>query len=203
MRRGVTLAVARVVGLLRRSMLIAGAALLTACDLFGGFKGMAVDPPRDMPTFVFTKADGSRFTTAPEPGRPMVLFFGYTHCPDVCPTTLADWKRVRATLGDDAKSVRFVFVTVDPDRDTPAVAERYARMYDPSFVGVSGDAITTSRIMDAFGVAAAREPGTNATGYLVSHSSQVFLVDSHGKLVALYPFGTGWDALAADLKRLL
>uniref|UniRef100_UPI0037BF4333 SCO family protein n=1 Tax=Gemmatimonas sp. TaxID=1962908 RepID=UPI0037BF4333 len=141
--------------------------------------------------------------TAPEPGRPMVLFFGYTHCPDVCPTTLVDWKRVRATLGDDAKSVRFVFVTVDPDRDTPAVAERYARMYDPSFEGVSGDAITTSRMMDAFGVAAAREPGTNATGYLVSHSSQVFLVDSHGKLVALYPFGTGWDALAADLERLL
>jgi protein SCO1/2 len=203
MRRGVTLAVARVVGLLRRSMLIAGAALLTACDLFGGFKGMAVDPPRDMPTFVFTKADGSRFTTAPEPGRPMVLFFGYTHCPDVCPTTLADWKRVRAKLGDDAKRVRFVFVTVDPDRDTPAVAERYARMYDAAFEGVSGDAITTSRIIEAFGVAAAREPGTNATGYLVSHSSQVFLVDSHGKLVALYPFGTGWDALAADLERLL
>ena len=202
MRRGVTLAGARVVGLLRRSMLIAGAALLTACDLFGGFKGMAVDPPRDMPTFAFTKADGSRFTTVPEPGRPMVLFFGYTHCPDVCPTTLADWKRVRAKLGDEASAVRFVFVTVDPDRDTPAVAERYARMYDAAFEGVSGDAITTSRIIEAFGVAAAREPGTNATGYLVSHSSQVFLVDSHGKLVALYPFGTGWDALAADLERL-
>jgi protein SCO1/2 len=202
MRRGVTLAGARVVGLLRRSMLLAGASLLTACDLFGGFKGMAVDPPRDMPTFAFTKADGSRFTTVPEPGRPMVLFFGYTHCPDVCPTTLADWKRVRAKLGDEASAVRFVFVTVDPDRDTPAVAERYARMYDAAFEGVSGDAITTSRIIEAFGVAAAREPGTNATGYLVSHSSQVFLVDSHGKLVALYPFGTGWDALAADLERL-
>jgi len=177
--------------------------LLTACDLAGGFKGMAVDPPRAMPAFVFTRTDGSSFTTAPETGRPMVLFFGYTHCPDVCPTTLADWKRVRAKLGDDAKRVRFVFVSVDPDRDTPAVAERYARMYDPAFEGVSGDAVTTSRIMEAFGVAAAREPGTNATGYLVSHSSQVFLVDSHGKLVALYPFGTGWDALAADLGRLL
>ena len=182
---------------------LASAIFLTACDLAGGFKGVAVDPPRDMPAFVFTRTDGSTFTTAPEPGRPTVLFFGYTHCPDVCPTTLADWKRVRAKLGDDAKRVRFVFVTVDPDRDTPAVAERYARMYDAAFEGVSGDAITTSRMMDAFGVAAAREPGTNATGYLVSHSSQVFLVDSHGKLVALYPFGTGWDALAADLRRLL
>lgn len=183
--------------------LFVGTMLLAACDLSGGFKGVAMDPPRDMPTFAFTRADGSTFTTAPEPGRPMVLFFGYTHCPDVCPTTLADWKRVRARLADRANTVRFVFVTVDPDRDSPAVAERYARVYDASFNGVSGDAVTTSRMMDAFGVAAAREVGTDATGYLVSHSSQVFLVDSHGKLVALYPFGTGWDALAADLERLL
>ena len=187
----------------RRCASLLGAVILTACDLSGGFKGMAVDPPRDMPSFAFTRADGSSFSTAPEAGRPMVLFFGYTHCPDVCPTTLADWKRVRATLGDDAKRVRFVFVSIDPDRDTPAVAERYAHLYDASFEGLSGDAITTSRMMEAFGVAAAREPGTNATGYLVSHSSQVFLVDALGKLVALYPFGTGWNALAADLERLL
>ena len=203
MRDRVSLAGGCVVGLLRRGMWLAGAVLLTACDLSGGFKGMAVDPPREMPAVAFTRSDGSRFMTAPEPGRPMVLFFGYTHCPDVCPTTLADWKRVRARLGDDAKAVRFVFVTVDPDRDTPAVAERYARIYDPSFEGVSGDALTTSRMMDAFGVAAAREPGTNATGYLVSHSSQVFLVDSHGELVALEQFGRGWDALAAGVERLL
>ena len=183
--------------------LLAGAVLMAACDPSGGFEGMAVDPPRAMPNFTFTRADGSAFSTAPETGRPMVLFFGYTHCPDVCPTTLADWKRVRAKLGADAKAVRFIFVTVDPDRDTPAVTERYARTYDPSFDGVSGSAITTSGMMDAFGVAAAREPGSNATGYLVGHSSQVFLVDSHGKLVALYSFGTGWDALADDLERLL
>ena len=198
MRRRVTVSRVR-----RACALLVAALSLSACDLGGGFKGMAVDPPRAMPAFSFTRADGSTFSTAAEPGRPMVLFFGYTHCPDVCPTTLADWKRVRAKLGDHAKAVRFVFVTVDPDRDTPAVAERYARMYDASFEGVSGDAITTSRMMDVFGVAAAREPGTDATGYLVSHSSQVFLVDALGKLVALYPFGTGWDALAADLERLL
>ncbi|WP_310571272.1 SCO family protein [Gemmatimonas sp.] len=203
MRRRVSLATVRLTGVVRQRVLLASTVLFTACDLAGGFKGMAVDPPRDMPSFAFTRADGTRFTTSPEPGRPLVLFFGYTHCPDVCPTTLADWKRVRAKLGDEAKAVRFVFVTVDPERDTPAVAERYARMYDSAFEGVSGDAITTSRMMEAFGVAAAREAGTDATGYLVSHSSQVFLVDSHGKLVALYPFGTGWDALAADLARLL
>ena len=83
------------------------------------------------------------------------------------------------------------------------VARRYARQYDSTFVGLSGDAPTTARIMEAYGVAAAREEGSAASGYLVSHSSQVFLVNGDGNLVALYPFGTRWEALAADLARLL
>ncbi len=189
--------------MMRAALLIASAWLLAACDLGGGFKGVVIDPPRAMPSFTFTRSDGSTFSTAPIAGRPTVLFFGYTHCPDVCPTTLADWKRVHQKLGPDADQVRFVFVTVDPDRDTPALSERYAKQYLPTFEGVSGDAITTSRIAEAYGVASAREAGSDATGYLVSHSSQVFLVDDQGRLVALYPFGTGWDALAADLARLL
>jgi protein SCO1/2 len=136
-------------------------------------------------------------------GSPSIVFFGYTHCPDVCPTTLADWKRAKTELGEKAARVRWVFVTVDPERDSVSVAERYARQYDTTFVGLSGDAPTTAKVMEAYGVAAAREEGTTASGYLVSHSSQVFLLDGAGKLVALYPFGTRWEALAADLARLL
>jgi protein SCO1/2 len=164
---------------------------------------VAVDPPRDMPTVAFTRADGSRYTLGPAEGQPLVVFFGYTHCPDVCPTTLADWKRAKTELGEKAARVRWVFVTVDPERDSVRVAERYARQYDTTFVGLSGDAPTTAKVMEAYGVAAAREDGTTASGYLVSHSSQVFLLDGAGKLVALYPFGTRWEALAADLARLL
>lgn len=187
---------------LGRRLLCIGALVLAACDS-GGFKGVSIDPPRDMPAFEFMQAAGSTYSTKPEAGRPMVLFFGYTHCPDVCPTTLADWKRVRAQLGAKADRVRYVFVSVDPDRDTPAVAERYARQYDASFVGVSGDGPTTAKIMEAFGVAAARDETPSANGYMVSHSSQVFLVNDQGRLVALYPFGTSWEALAADLDRIL
>jgi len=178
-------------------------ALLTGCDSRPRFEGVAVDPPRDMPTVAFTRQDGSRYTLGPAEGRPLVVFFGYTHCPDVCPTTLADWKRAKAELGDKAARVRWVFVTVDPDRDSVSVAERYARQYDSTFVGLSGDAPTTAKVMEAYGVAAAREDGTPGSGYLVSHSSQVFLLDGAGKLVALYPFGTRWEALAADLAQLL
>ncbi len=179
------------------------ALLLAACDLGGAFQGMAIDPPREVPAFTFTLADGTPYPTAPQSGKPMVIFFGYTHCPDVCPTTLADWKRVKEKLGADAARVRFVFVTVDPERDTPAVADRYAKLYDADFVGLSGDAPTTAGIMSAFGVAAAREDVPTASGYLVSHSAQVFLVNDKGRLVVLYPFGTPWEALAADLDRLL
>lgn len=177
--------------------------LLAGCDARPGFEGVAVDPPRDMPTVSFTRQDGSVYTLGPANGRPLVVFFGYTHCPDVCPTTLADWKRAKVKLGDQAARVRWVFVTVDPERDSIPVAERYARQYDSTFVGLSGDAPTTATVMEAYGVAASRENGTAAHGYLVSHSSQVFLLDGAGKLVALYPFGTRWEALAADLARLL
>lgn len=185
----------------------AAAALMTgalaACTRAPSFEGVAVDPPRSMPDFRFTRSDGSTFSTAPATGQPLVLFFGYTHCPDVCPTTLADWKRAKAKLGAAASRVRFVFVSVDPERDTPAVAERYARQYDADFVGVSGDGPTTAAIMQAYGVAAAREAGTSATEYLVSHSSQAFLVNDRGELVALYPFGSRWESLAADLEQVL
>lgn len=176
---------------------------MAACSNAPSFEGVAIDPPRDMPAFTFVAADSARVVLGPEAGRPMVLFFGYTNCPDVCPTTMADWTRVKTRLGADAARVRFVFVTVDPDRDTPAVARRYARQFDSTFVGVSGDPATTAAIMQAYGVAAGREELGSAAGYLVSHSSQVFLVNAAGQLVALYPFGTRWEALASDLAQVL
>ncbi|MCE2953811.1 MAG: SCO family protein [Gemmatimonas sp.] len=182
---------------------ITAGVLLVSCDTRGRFEGVAVDPPRAMAPVAFTLPDSTAYTLGGTPDGATVVFFGYTHCPDVCPTTLADWKRVKAQLGRTAERVRFVFVTVDPERDTPAVALRYARQFDSTFVGLSGDAPTTARTLELFGVAAAREAGTPASGYLVSHSSQQFLLDERGALVALYPFGTRWEALAADLERLL
>lgn len=178
-------------------------ALTAGCDRLTPWQGLEVTPPRPVPAFTFTQADGRPISTAPQSGRPLVLFFGYTHCPDVCPTTLADWVRVRRQLGDAGERVRFLFVSVDPARDTPAVAAAYAARFSPAFTGVSGDSATTAAILRAFGATAAQEPATGASGYLVSHSSQLFLVDDQGRLVAMYPFGRGWNALAADLEKLL
>ncbi len=163
-----------------------------------------MNPPTELPSFSFVRSDGSAYSTAPEDGRPMVVFFGYTHCPDVCPTTLADWQAVKRMLGRDGDRVRWVFVSVDPERDTPELADRYAHQFDSTFVGLSGDSATTAGIMRAFGASAVPDPGAaSAVGYLVSHSSQLFLVDDRGRLVALHAFGTGREELATDLKRLL
>ena len=183
--------------------LFAALVSVTACDTTRQLHGVMIDPPRAVASFDFTLPSGAPFRTAPERGRPMVLFFGYTHCPDICPTTLADWKRAKQKLGKDGERVRFVFVTVDADRDTPAVADAYAKQFDPAFIGVSGDSATTARMLKEFGTTAARESSADAKNYSVSHSASAFLVDAKGRLIAMYPPGLGWDALAADIGTIL
>lgn len=175
----------------------------TACAGEKQLHGVMIDPPRDVAAFQFTLPSGAAFNTAAETGRPMVVFFGYTHCPDVCPTTLADWKRAKQKLGKSADRVRFVFVTVDPERDSAIVADKYAKQFDSAFIGVSGTAATTQGILTAFGASSARESGGDSLRYLVSHSAQAFLVNDKGQLIAMYPFGIGWQALADDLESIL
>lgn len=191
--------------LTRRAVTLGGAALwlsLVACGP-PAWEGIAIDPPRDIPAFTFVLADGDTVRTAPEAGRPTMVFFGYTHCPDVCPLTLADWAKIRRELGPDGDRVRWYFVTVDPERDTPRVAQAYAQQFDSTFVGLSGDSATVAGIQSAFGVTSYQTPGATEADYLVSHSSQVFALDARGQLVTMYPFNGSADAMLADLRRLL
>jgi len=167
------------------------------------WRGISLDPPRDVPSFAFVQTNGDTISTTPEPGRPTLVFFGYTHCPDVCPVTLADWSRVKLALGDDAERVRWYFVTVDPARDTPAVAEAYARQFDAAFVGLSGDSATVAGMQRAFSVSSYETPGASTDDYLVTHAAQSFLLDDLGRLRAMYQFNSGTEALEADLRRLL
>lgn len=204
----------------------AGVAMALSAGCTPELKGDAVIPARDLPTYEFTRADGSRFATGPTDDQLTVLFFGYTHCPDICPTTLADWKRVHAQLGADTAHVRFVFVSIDPARDTPAIAQRYVAQYHPSFIALAGDSATTWRMVRTFGVAVipdnaqaeqpnpvpmpAASPGPTMAGMthdhdatpLIGHSSQAFLLNEKGQLVSMYPPGTAWQSLLADLQAL-
>ncbi|MBY0491083.1 MAG: SCO family protein [Gemmatimonadaceae bacterium] len=210
----------------RALTLLATAALALAAACSPELKGEAVTPARDLPAYEFTRADGSHFSTGPSKDQLTVLFFGYTHCPDICPTTLADWKRVHAKLGDDTAKVRFVFVSIDPERDTPAIAQQYAAGYHPSFIGLAGDTATVWRMVKTFGVAVIPDDAQTQqpmpvpmpsgpsmanmqhmhgadTTKLIGHSSQAFLLNRKGQLVAMYPPGTGWQTLLADLQALL
>lgn len=167
------------------------------------WEGIAIDPPREVPSFTFALPSGDTVRTAPEADRPTMVFFGYTHCPDVCPLTLADWAKIKRELGADGARVRWYFVTVDPTRDTPTVAQAYAQQFDSAFVGLSGDSATVTNMQRAFGVTSYQTPGASDADYLVSHSSQVFALDERGRLVTMYPFNGASSAMLADLRQLL
>ncbi len=176
-----------------------------ACRGEAPLRGMVVDPPQEAPVVRVTRSDGSIFDLDGERGtRSVLLFFGYTHCPDVCPTTLADWARAKAVLGGAASAVRFVFVSVDPDRDTPAIAQAYARQFDSSFVGLAPTAAQVDSLKGAWGFAVMRDSmsGAKAGEYAVTHPAGTFVIDRSGKIREIFPPDTQAADLAADLRRI-
>ena len=159
--------------------------------------------PRELPDFRLQRADGSALTKADWNGRWTVAFFGYTNCPDVCPTTLATFKQVFAKLQADgiADKVRFDFISVDPQRDTPDVLTKYVGYFDKDFVAATGSDEELTRITRALGLIYSREPTGNGD-YAVDHSASAVLIDPAGREVGLFrpPFDA--KAIAADLKTL-
>jgi protein SCO1/2 len=152
---------------------------------------------------VLNAASGGRFSLAEQRGSVVLLYFGYTHCPDVCPTTLSDWKRVKSGLGRDASRVRFVFISVDPNRDDPATLQRYVSRFDPDFIGATGDSATLAGIERSFHVSSSREESPSADGYAVTHPSQTFVIDKNGDLRLLYSFGMQTSDIVSDIRQLL
>lgn len=148
--------------------------------------GAIYDPPKPAPALRLTRAGGGKYDLASERGRVVLLFFGFTECPDVCPLTLKRWAQARAALGADTSRVRFVFVSVDPEHDTPELAEAYARKFHSAFVGLSGTVAEIDEITLAWGVAKGR-----------AHTGQVFVVNTEG----LIPWGYGTGATIPEIVR--
>ena len=136
-------------------------------------------------------------------GKAVVLFFGYTQCPDVCPTTLTTMRDAMTLLGDDAKRVQVLFVTVDPARDTPALLAQYVPAFDPGFLGLYGDEKTIAALAKDFKVFYAKQPGSTSGSYSVDHSTGSYAFDPKGKLRLLLRLGETPQNVAADLKLLL
>ena len=159
--------------------------------------------PRELPDFTLQRADGAALTKADWQGRWTVAFFGYTNCPDVCPTTLATFKQVFAKLTADgvAGKVRFDFISVDPQRDTPDVLAKYVGYFDKDFVAATGTDDELTRVTRALGLIYSREPTGNGD-YAVDHSASAVIIDPQGREVGLFrpPFDA--KAIAQDLATL-
>ena len=134
-------------------------------------------------------------------GRPFLVFFGFTHCPDVCPTTLFEVSEILRALGPDAKDVRALFITVDPERDTPDVLKNYLSSFDPRVVGVTGDEAAIAAVGKAYRVYAKKVP--TDSGYIMDHTAIVYLMSKDGRFVAPFNMKRRADEAAADLKRYL
>ena len=155
------------------------------------------------PDFALTRANGNSFRLSERRGRIIVLFFGYTSCPDVCPITMAELNQTLEKLDDQAAQVQVLFVTVDPQRDTPERVQEYVDHFNPNFIGLSGSEAELAKMWNDYGVFREVVEGTSAAGYLVNHTARVTLIDRQGNLRVSFPFDTPVEDIVHDLKLLL
>ena len=159
------------------------------------------DPPRAAPGFSLRGSDGAELRLDRFRGKVVILGFGFTSCPDVCPTTLATLARARKELGPDGDALQVVYVSVDPERDDPERMRAYLAGFDPTFVGGTGTPEALAAVRRDYGIAATRI--TAGAGYAFSHSSSTYLIDRDGKLRALMPYGHAADDYVHDVRILL
>jgi protein SCO1/2 len=153
--------------------------------------------------FELPDADGKTRTLADFKGRVVVVFFGYTQCPDVCPTTMAELSEVRRALGADGDKLQGIFVTVDPERDTPTVLKAYVDNFNAGFVGLRGSAEQTKQVTREFKVFYAKVPGRTESSYTVDHTAGAYVFDPQGRIRLFGRHGAGAKALEEDVRVLL
>jgi len=158
-------------------------------------------PPRQAPDFTLQGSDGLELNLSHYRGKAVILGFGFTSCPEVCPTTLATLAQARRKLGPAAADVQVVYITVDPERDVVGRMKQYLGTFDPTFVGGTGTEKQLSAVRKDYGILA--EKKTFGSNYTFAHSSFTYLIDRGGTLRALMPYGHGPDDYVHDLKILL
>lgn len=192
----------------RRALLLLGlSVLLAACGKEGPtFQSLDITGNKEFAQdFSLQDPQGKTRTLADYKGRAVVMFFGYTHCPDVCPTTMAELNQVMQKLGpDDAKRVQVIFVTVDPQRDTPELMGQYAPAFNPAFVGLlPADDAALKALTKSFRVVVNKVEGSTPTNYTIDHTAGIYVFDPNGQLRLFMRPDEPVDAMAKDLKTLL
>ena len=166
------------------------------------FKAGTFSPPRPAPDFTLRGSDGGELKLSRYRGKVVVLAFGFTFCPEICPTTLATLAEARKKLGTSAEEVQVIFVTVDPERDDVGRMRKYLASFDPTFVGVTGTDEQLAVVRLGYGVLAEKKQPFFG-GYWIAHSSFTYLIDRDGGLRALMPYGRAPDDYVHDVRLLL
>ncbi len=192
----------------RVAALLTTLTLLLASPAIGAdgnaFESGVFEPPRAAPDFVLQGSHGSPVVLSKLRGKVVVLAFGFSYCPRICPVTLARLSEVFKNLGPAASEVQVLFVTVDPERDTADRLREFLQFFHPSFLGVTGDDEHLKAVRREYGILATKAASeSKKLGYEVHHSSSIFLIDREGKLRVLVPFGRPPESISHDIKLLL
>lgn len=165
-------------------------------------KSGVFEPPRVAPDFSLAASTGKTFTLSEHKNQLIVLGFGFSHCPEICPTTLAKLARVYKDLGEQATDVQVLYITVDPERDNVERLREYMGYFNSSFIGLTGDTKVLEALRKDYGIIAAKKMHGNGN-YDVHHSSYIYLIDRKGLLRALVPYGKSQEDIVHDIKLLL
>ncbi|MYM90317.1 redoxin domain-containing protein [Rugamonas sp. FT82W] len=169
-----------------------------------GLKAGVFDPPRMAPDFTVRGSDGKELKLSQYRGKLVLLEFGYTSCVDVCPVSLGMLAEARRQMGAQASQLQVIYVTVDPERDTPERMRNYLRAFDPTFIGATGTPQQMARVRQDYGITATKKMiDGSKTDYTVGHSSYLYFVDRKGSLRALLPFGRTAADVVHDATLLL
>jgi len=194
---------------LRRHLLLGGGAvallpMLAGCDKAAqGFSGIDITGADYATDFALTDHNGQARTLADFRGKAVVVFFGFTQCPDVCPTSMTELAHARQRLGADGERLQGLFVSIDPERDTPEVMKEYMAAFDPSFLALYSAPGELPDLAKRFRIYYKKVPGATATSYTMDHSAGSYVYDPQGRVRLYHRYGSGAQALADDVRLLL
>ncbi len=167
------------------------------------FHGTVIQSPEPSFDFKLTGKDGD-VSLSDYRGKLVLIYFGYTFCPDICPATLANVGQALRNLGEDkASEVQTIMVSLDPERDTPQKLAEYVTHFHPSFIGITGTEQDIAQVTSLYGIFYQVQPGSDATGYLIDHTATLLVLDREGYLKLVFPFGVTVDEIADDLEYML
>ncbi len=167
------------------------------------FKGSVMPMAIPAPEFVLTDAAGETVQLSDFEDKIVLLYFGYTFCPDVCPTSLSDLARVQRKLDETGEKIQVIMVSVDPERDTPQKLSEYVQHFHPTFIGITGSKEEIDAAAEGYGVYYKKHEGTEASGYLIDHTARIFVIEPGGEYRLSFGFGTPVDDIVTDLRLIL